>query len=262
MKWFLIFAGLSTGCVVRQYGGVTPTSVPTESLKPVDFSDVEKQLETLIERETENVDRRDRLEAAWELCQKTKTLRPSAQHENYRYMMRLVEIEKRIQDSSTDAVANPDQQTFTPIAAISAERLQESEVVPTATTKKVSLVPPDAGASAVMDAARERMAADDLKGALDQLELCQGQACGAATVTLWREVRDRYVYQRREAAGTAFIKAQKSADSGARKAAFESVRNDLESLQNDYPESRYNEGVKSSLSKVDAAIKAEEQSPQ
>ena len=263
MRLILLLAVMSMGCVVRQYGGVPPASSASSSdaLKPVDFSDVEARLETLIEAETDNVDRRDRLEAAWELCQKSKTLRPAAQHETYRYLMRLVDIERRIQDASTDAVASPDQQTFVPIAAIAAQRIADSDIQPSgaSSAEKVAIVPPDAGAAAVMEAARQRMAANDLKGALEQLGVCQGQPCGAATVTLWREARDRYVYQRREAAGAAFLVGQKLDDQAARMASMQSVLDDLTALQREYPDSRYSEGVAASLATVSATIEAEGQ---
>ena len=76
-------------CVVRQYGGPTAAgNSAAEQLPPVDFSGVENALEELIAGETENVDRRDRLEAAWELCQESKTERPSAQHAVHRYLTR------------------------------------------------------------------------------------------------------------------------------------------------------------------------------
>ena len=261
MRLFFLVAALCTGCVVRQYGGPAPSAATAESLKPVDFSDVEKQLERLIEAATESVDARDRLEAAWELCQKMKTLRPAAQHQAYRYLMRVVEIEKRVQDAATDAVANADDQTFVPIAAIAAQRIGESDVAVGAapSAKKVAFVPPDAGAAAVMDAARQRMGLDDLKGALDQLDLCQGQPCGAATVTLWREVRDRYVYQRREAAGAAFLVAQKNTEKQRRVESYTAIHKDLTALQRDYPDSRYKDGVAASLHTVATAITSEEE---
>jgi hypothetical protein len=256
MKSILALVWLSTGCVVRQYGGGTTTAAVAESLAPVDFSDVEAQLDRLIAAETEDVDRRDRMEAAWELCQKMKTQRPAAQHETFRFLMRLVEIEKRVQAASMDAIADPDQQTFVPIASISAERIGEAQVavVPSA-AQRVAIVPPDAGAAVVMDAARERMGRDDLEGALKQLDVCEGQPCGAATVTLWREVRDRLVYQRRETAGAAFLVARDLTDTAARAAGLERVARDLKTLQRDYPNSRYAEGVAASLVAVDAALK-------
>ncbi len=252
----------SISCVVRQYGGATPApaAAAAEDLQPVDFSQVEKQLEDLISAESENVDRRDRLEAAWELCQRVKTQRPSAQHAVYKYLTRLVEIERRITDAATDAVANPDEQSFVPIASISAERIADSDVaVAAAGGPRKAIVPPDAGAAAVMDAARERMAANDLEGALEQLAVCQGQPCGAATVTLWKEARDRLVYQRREAAGAAFIAASKLENKGERLKAYGSVQADLKTLQTSYPESRYKDGVAASLDTVAAAIDAEKQ---
>ena len=258
----IALALFSTSCVVRQYGGTAPasTAAAAESLQPVDFSGVEKDLEKLISSETENVDRRDRLEAAWELCQRVKTQRPSAQHAVHQYLVRLVEIERRAADAATEALANPDEQTFVPIASITAERIAESDVTTKAASgPRAAIVPPDAGAAAVMDAARERMAANDLEGAIEQLAVCQGQPCGAATITLWKEACDRLVYQRREAAGAAFIAASKQVDKGERVKAYTAVQVELQALQTQYPDSRYKDGVAASLATVAAAIQAEKQ---
>lgn len=260
MTSIIALVWLSTGCVVRQYGGGVPVAATAEAMAPVDFSVVENQLEELISAETENVDRRDRLEAAWELCHKMKTQRPAAQHEALRYLLRLVEIERRVQDAETDALADPDQQAFVPIASISAERIAPTEVaVAVSAGPRAAIVPPDSGAAAVMEAARERMAEGDLEAALEQLAVCQDQPCGAATVTLWREARDRLVYQRREAAGAAFIKARELADEAARRIALEQVLRDLTALQAAYPDSRYKDGVAASLGTVQAALATDPQ---
>ncbi len=250
---------MMSACVVRQYGGGAASgSSASTQLDPVDFSGVESRLEELIAAETENVDRRDRLEAAWELCQQTKTKRPAAQHVVYRYLLRIVEVEKRVIDADTDALANPEMQTFVPIASIQAERIAGSDA-PTAPTAgaRQSIVPPDAGAQAVMAAARERMGNGDLEGALSQLDVCADQPCGAATITLWREVRDRLVYQGREHAGKRFIDARTLEDPASRREAYQSIVNDLSALQSRFPDSRYKDGVASSIATVTDALNEE-----
>ena len=260
MKWCLIFLMMMPACVVRQYGGsAAPGNAAAAQLPPVDFSGVETNLEELIAAETENVDRRDRLEAAWELCQETKTQRPAAQHSVHRYLTRLVEVERRIIDADTSALADPSQQTFVPIASIQGERLAGDDTPKAATSaKRKTIVPPDAGATAVMESARERMATGDLEGALEQLEVCTGQACGAATITLWREVRDRLVYQGREGAGQQFIDARNISDASERRDAFAAILKDLEALQQRFPDSRYKDGVASSIATVTNALSEEE----
>jgi hypothetical protein len=258
MKSVLLSLWLSSACVVRQYGaGPTTSAASVDAVAPVDFSDVQARLERMIVAETENVDRRDRLEAAWELGHKMKTERASAQHLTLRFLMRFVEVEKRNQDADTDAVADPNQQDFVPISSIAAQRIGTSvEAAPAVhqVKKRVAIVPPDAGATAVMDSARERMGAGDLEGARRQLAVCEGQPCGAATVTLYREVIDRLVYQRREAAGVAFLAARELGDKGNRMAEFRKVALDLRGLARDYPDSRYAVGVAESLATVDAAL--------
>jgi hypothetical protein len=260
MKWSLVLLMMMmSSCVVRQYGGgAAAGSAASTQLDPVDFSTVESRLEELIAAETENVDRRDRLEAAWELCQETKTQRPAAQHVVHRYLLRVVEVEKRVIDAGTDAVAAPGQQTFVPIASIQAERIAGSDApTPVPASARQRIVPPDSGAQAVMSAARERMGSGDLDGALAQLDVCTGQPCGAATITLWREVRDRLVYQGRESAGQQFLDARSLGDPVARRDAYQSIVNDLNTLQARFPDSRYKEGVASSIATVTAALSEE-----
>lgn len=259
MRWFLVVLMMMPACVVRQYGGsVASGSLAADQLQPVDFSGVETKLEDLIAAETENVDRRDRLEAAWELCQESKTQRPAAQHSVHRYLLRLVEVERRLIDADTRALADPNQQTFVPIASIQGERLAGDDTpLAVANTKRRSIVPPDAGATAVMESAREHMATGDLDGALEQLEVCLGQACGAATITLLREVRDRLVYQGRERAGQRFIDARNISDAAERRDAFAAILQDLKTLQQRFPDSRYKDGVASSIATVNSALSEE-----
>ncbi|MAY80799.1 MAG: hypothetical protein CL930_08440 [Deltaproteobacteria bacterium] len=258
MRWTLFFVWFSMGCAVRQYGTSTVNtydSATGQGLSPVDFSSIEEKLEKLISAEVENVDRRDRLERAWELCQQFKTQRPASQHIVFRYLSNLVEIEQRVQDAGTDAVANPKEQTFTPISSIQAERLGPvAEAVPVTKAPKVGIVPPDRGAEAVMAAARTQMQDGDLEAALNQLSVCTGQPCAAATVTLHREVRDRLVYQEREAAGKRFQTARVEVDIAKRQQELNSIRDQLLQLQQRFPDSRYKDSVVASIQAVEAVI--------
>ena len=259
MRWTLLLVWFSMGCAVRQYG-TSPASntynpATGQDLSPVDFSLIEEQLEKLISAEVENVDRRDRLERAWELCQQFKTQRPASQHIVFRYLSNLVEIERRVQDAGTDAVANPNEQTFAPISSIQAERLGPvAAVVPVTNAPKVGIVPPDRGAEAVMSAARARMQDGDLEAALEQLNVCVGQPCGAATVTLQKEVRDRLVYQEREAAGKRFQEARAEVDVAKRHQELASIKHQLQQLQQRFPDSRYTDSVVASIKAVEAAV--------
>ena len=60
--------------------------------------------------------------------------------------------------------------------------------------------------------------------------MCTGQACGAATITLWREVQTM-VYQARELAGRRFMDARSMTDAAARTQALQAIVSDLRSLQ-------------------------------
>jgi len=256
MMNFLFFAWVFAGCTIQQYGGSSTNAVAAAQTDavPVDFRRVESRLEGMIAAETANVDRRDRLEAAWELCQLAKTVRPSSQQIILRYLERIADVEARASDAETDAIADPDEQSFVPIAAISAERIEPATVAAAPAAKRLAIVPPDAGAADVMASARAYLAVGELQDALRQLAVCQGQPCGAATVTLTREIEDRLVYRERELAGARFVEAQKHTDAAHRKQEFEAVAASLQSLVSEYPDSRYSDGVQSSLVTVKSAL--------
>lgn len=262
MNAFLLATWLTLGCSIQQYGGGPTSAVEAaaETAAPVDFSAVESRLEGMIANETENLDRRDRLEAAWELCQQAKTVRPQSQQIIVRYLERVARIEARSSDADTDAIANPDEQSFVPIAAIVAERIEPATVAEAVGTpaQRLTLVPPDRGAAAVMEAARAHLAAGALEQALKQLSVCEGQACGAATVTLMTEVRDRLVYRDREAAGDRFNAAKRVVERNQRISEMRAVESTLSALAARYPDSRYSIGVQESLATVRSTL-AEEQ---
>ena len=94
-----------------------------------------------------------------------------------------------------------------------------------------------------------------LRAPLNNSQCAKDNPCGAATITLWKEACDRLVYQRREAAGAAFIAASKQTDKGERVKAYTAVQADLQALQTQYPDSRYKDGVAASLATVAAAIR-------
>ena len=260
MRRFLFVCWASVGCTVQQYGGgpTDAVEVAVQTASAVDFSAVESRIEDMIADETENLDRRDRLEAAWELCQKAKTARPEAQQVIARYLERIADIEARFSDAETDAIANPDEQTFVPIASIVAERLEPPAAAQaSADRQRLRIVPPDSGAADVMSSARAYLAIGDVDSALKQLQVCIGQPCGAATVTLLNEVKDRLVYREREAAGERFNRAKSEPDRQQRIREIRAVAASLRTLAAKYPESRYVDGVRASLRTVQAVLSEE-----
>jgi len=259
MATLFLFTWLSLGCVVQQYGSGSTDAVAAAGTAqaPVDFSGVESRLEEMIAAESDNVDRRDRLEAAWELCQKAKTTRPASQHVVLRYLRRLVEVERRSEDAATDAIADPDQQDFVPIAAIIAEEISPAAVAAAPAARRRSIVPPDSGAAAVMASAREHMGTGDLSFALEQLGVCDGQPCAAAVVTLKREVQDRWVYRERTLAADRFKEAKKVSSPAQRRVQLQAVVDHLKDIEKRFPDSRYQESVSSSLVAVRSALTEE-----
>jgi hypothetical protein len=260
MMKLLLFSWFSVGCTIQQYGGGTTSAVETAApttAVPVDFVRIESRLEAMIAGETENVDRRDRLEAAWDLCQKARKATPESQQVILRYLKRIVHVEERSSDAETDALANPDEQSFVPVAAIAAEQIEPAAIADTPAAKRLAIVPPDAGAADVMASARAYLAAGEFDGALKQLAVCSGQPCSAATVTLRKEVEDRLVYREREAAGARFMAAKNNSDPSQRMREIKAVAASLEALATRYPRSRYAEGVRSSLTTVRKALTEE-----
>ena len=260
MNRFLIVVWASFGCTVQPYGNgsTSAVEVAVQSASAVDFSAVESRIEAMIADETENLDRRDRLEAAWELCQEAKTARPETQQAIARYLKRIADVEARFSDAETDAIANPDEQTFVPIASIVAERIEPPAAAQaSAEPRRLRIVPPDSGAADVMSSARAYLATGDVDSALKQLRVCVGQPCGAATITLMNEVEDRLVYREREAAGERFNNAKSEPDRQQRIREIRAVAASLRSLSSQYPDSRYIDGVKASLRTVQAVLSEE-----
>jgi len=252
VKLVLPIAVLLSGCVVKQYGTSTATMQAEQGGAPVDFSSVEAQLEQLITAERENVDRRDRLEAAWELLQRVKTARPTAQQAVEKYLTRLITLEKRGQDGGTDAVASVQDERFTPIAAIQGEEI-EAAPAPEAAPDQ-ALLPASAGGEDLMESARIRMNAGDLPGALSQLEVCRGLDCWTEVQGLWGECRDRWVYQEVERAGRMFLAVRALKDKPIVIQKMQETRDILSGLQVRYPGSRYSQGISDKITRVDAAI--------
>jgi outer membrane protein assembly factor BamD (BamD/ComL family) len=78
-------------------------------------------------------------------------------------------------------------------------------------------------------------------------------------VMLAREIEDRLVYRDRELAGARFAEAQTHSDVAHRKQELEAVAESLQSLASKYPDSRYADGVQSSLVTVNAALAEDSQ---
>jgi hypothetical protein len=253
VRHVLPIALILSGCAVKQYGGVVSPVQGEGKLAPVDFSKIEAVLQKMIAAERENVDRRDRLEAAWELLHEVKTERSAAQHVVHRYLNRLIKLEERGRDGSTGAIARQQDARFTPIAKIKGEEIKV-ENPPVQTPVVSGQVPVTAGGPAVLDAARKRMNGGDLAGAMTQLEVCKGQPCWAEVQSLWGEVRDRKVYQVQQQAGKVFMAAQSLKDKKVRLEKLQEARRILAEVHKLYPGSRYAPGIAKKIEQVDAAI--------
>ena len=104
---------------------------------------MENALEELIAGETENVDRRDRLEAAWELARKQDTSDhpPNMQSIDTCGGLSMWSDESSMHPRKLWPI--PSEQTFVPIAAIQGERIAGADL-PTAAagSERQAIVPP------------------------------------------------------------------------------------------------------------------------
>jgi len=241
------------GCVVKQYGGAVQTAQVQQEVPPANFGPIESELDTMITAERDDVDRRDRLEAAWEMLQQAKKESPPTQHVVHRYLTRILDLEKRGAAGSTSAIATQIDARFTPITSIKGEDI-EVEEVPVTSEADAAILPETEGASSILDAARRRMNGGDLAGAMAQLEVCKDKPCWAQAEGLWTEVRDRRAYQEQEQAGKIFVAARALADKQVRLEKLQEARGILIKIQERYPNSRYAAGIADKIKQVDLAI--------
>ena len=113
------------------------------------------------------------------------------------------------------------------------------------------MVSPNAGGEAVLKAARQRMAGNDVAGALAQLALCKEHACWTTVKSLWTECRDRLVFQEREQAGELLLAARSTVDATERSNQLIRAKEILVSLNERYPDSRHRDGIVQSIQLVE-----------
>lgn len=251
----LLPALLLSACVVRY--GPPPGGGPVDPLPqepqdpPVDFDEVVERLDALL-LASEEVDQRDRLDAARDLARRMRDEEPRAQRIVLAYLQQVVEVEERAQPVEAPALYAGEATFSIGGAAIVEEELGQDE--PEAAPAPAPAPPPPDDPEALLRQAADLHAAGDLAQALSLLESCRGRPCFEAAQPLWTEVRDAYVYQQREQAGVLFLRARDEADPVVRLQALTDIRKRLADLVDRYPEAAQAEDVRRNVELVQRAV--------
>lgn len=247
---------LLSACVV-QYGpppdgGAVPPVPQEPQDPPVDFDEVVERLDALLVS-TEDVDQRDRLDAARGLARRMRDEEPRAQRIVLAYLQEVVTIEERTQPMEAPALYSGEATFSLDGPAIVEEELEApDEPEPTAEA------PPAPGSTedvtVLLQQARDLQQAGELAQALSLLERCLGQPCFEAAEPQWIAARDAYVHQQREQAGVLFLRARDEADPVVRLQALTDIRQRLADLADRYPEAAQAEAVRRNVELVQRAV--------
>jgi hypothetical protein len=195
---------------------------------PVSFAPLEERVNALI-AETQDADRRDRLNLARELMVDMRNKDPIAQRKVFDYFDQVIRIEER---------ARPEAIGFEPLGAPI-----EEEVIP---------VPPPAAPPAALAEARTALAGGRY---LDAVALLASLSSPEAQV-LRKEAVDGWARTERERAGHQFIEARQLAPGNERITALRTVRRALVSINERFPDNAYAAQIAENITKVDADLVA------
>lgn len=260
---------LLCACVVRYGPGPEEAPLPAEPQPPpVDYAELLERLDAL-SVSLEDIDRRDRLDAARSLARRMESAEPRAQRAVLSYLRQVIAIEERATPVQAPAMYQGEEASFIIGAPIVEEELdvEPSPAVPTVPggdEESGSTPPPAAPAApageagpegdAVLARARDAQAGGDLPRALSELETCRGQRCWPAVEAEWRSVRDRFVAQEREQAGVQYLRARNEPDAVVRLQALRDIRQRLADLLDRYPDSPVSGDLRRNVDLVQRAI--------
>ena len=247
-----------SGCVV-QYGpppesigsaaGVAQEPQPP----PVDFDEVVVRLDGLLV-ETQEVDQRDRLDAARALARRMRDEEPRSQRIVLAYLQSVVEIEERSRAVEVPALYEGKTAMFAPAGAVVEEELLVEEAVVPREASGDEPADPEGSVADRLQRARDLRDAGDLTAALAELEACLERPCYAEVVDTWEPIRDTYVEQQREQAGVLFLRARDEADPAARLQALTDIRQRLADLVDRYPNTRQADDLRRHVELVQRAV--------
>jgi hypothetical protein len=220
---------------------------------PVDFEEVVERLDDMLV-ETQEVDQRDRLDAARALARRMRDEEPRAQRIVLAYLQNVVEIEERSRAVEVPALYEGETAVFAPGGAVVEEELLGEDAG--AARDAADDEPSDPEGSVVdrLQRARDLRDAGDLAAALAELEACLERPCYAEVVDTWEPIRDAYVSQQREQAGVLFLRARDEADPAVRLQALTDIRQRLADLVDRYPKTQQADDLRRHVELVQRAV--------
>ncbi len=259
------------GCVIK-YGEV-PQPVIGGGVEGADLSGLERDLLELREVAAEqDVDQRDRIDAALELIRLAETGQLSEVGLND-YLSRVVEIERRGQGGAIAALPRPsvEEEPLGGGALVTAPIVEEVLELGDPEVEDLEEEGADgeadgeaAGASEDTEAgadpadredavarAREALAAEDYAAALKALEAFKD---APEVEDVWWEAANGWVHSERNRAGERYLEARDLPAGKERAAAIQEVLDILEGLQEDYPGNEYEDAIDRNIGLVKRAL--------
>ncbi len=283
--YIAILAAALAGCVVPYgeppVGGAT--AEPLAAATPAaDLTSLEARLLLLMD-ENHEADRARRLDAARRLLRHARTWDADAQRDLVRYLEALLDVEERFRDEQgTEAfqplvgqgpvISDPLGPVAVPIqeehlgaqelsvgpASLAAEETGSGpSAVEGADGEPVTVTPERdqrAVQAEVAELARQALAESRYQDALVALDELPDLIQDEALLTLRGEAMDGLVHQERERAGRLFLQSRELEDPDARLAGYQEVKELLEGLIRDYPDSSYASAIARNLQLVEREL--------
>lgn len=279
---------LLAGCVLRS-GGQKDLDAGPAGPPPQDFSEVIDRTRDLIDN-TDDADRRSRLDAIWEFANEADRIDPAAQEVVLHYLERLVTIEERTQPLELPLAAGAMTEDFGDPEVVESEELAGPEALaaPPPPAVEGDLLQPDAselgeaapadgGEDATAEGADDEGAMPDVAApppmpavdveallaeaaqlmergepaaAMGVLTACKDQPCWPAVEAEHAAARDAHVFARKELASVRFLELRGEPDVAVQRAGLLQILEELSTLRASFPESAWSAELADQLSRV------------
>ena len=258
-------------------GGATPgdAAAPTGPSPSERYAPLESAFDSLMASDPgEDADRRDRLDAARDLSRDLRRAKKDPHELVEAYLRRVAEIESRSVPADAPVLVigpavNEEDVSEAPLGQPDGEEVldapkggDEGAVSPTPTKdpraerggdrpgRPADPAPAPLTIEAAGAAARDALAKNDYKAALDALRPLRDDERFAEIAPLWQEAVDGWVHHERERAGLLF-QTSRAWPQAERDAATQEVKGVLEGLLRDYPETTYKAAIVRNLQLVE-----------
>lgn len=258
-------------CVIRYgEGPKTPDTTTAQSLSPVDFGTYERQLAAMVDA-AEEVDQRDRLDAAWELAQQMRDKDPTAQHQVRGYLDRLIEIESRTRPAATPLQTQVLSEGFggaarvgstelagpeplaEPAPVVEVDLLDPMALEAQGSTDGEVVVPPEPegpNPDALLTDARRLAEAGDRIQAMSTLEACKALPCWSAVEPDWNTIRDAHVFSEKESLAVRFLELRGEPEVATQRAGLLEIQAALSTLRATWPGNAHEEAIEDHIRRV------------